>query len=112
MQFRVLGPLEVLDDAAAPIRLGGHKQRAVLARLLLQPNEIVSADALADAAWDGATAEHARGILQVYVANLRRLLDAGIDTVTTERIPRRAGGYQLVVGDDELDLARFRRLVA
>ena len=44
MEFRVLGPVEVLDDGRA-IPIGGPKQRAVLAHLILQPNRIVPAEA-------------------------------------------------------------------
>ena len=40
MEFRVLGPLEVVGDEG-PISLGGGKQRALLALLLLHANEVV-----------------------------------------------------------------------
>ena len=104
----MLGPLEVTDGSDR--LLGGRKQRAVLARLLLTPNSVVTLGALADASWGEDPPEQARSILQVYVANLRRLLDAAGDPEGS-RIVRRAGGYELRVGTDELDLHRFERLV-
>jgi len=111
VDFRVLGPLEVVDDDSRPLALGGHKQRAVLARLLLRPNSVVSAAALMEAAWGEELPERARDILQVYVANLRKLLDAGAGQAVAGRIARRGSGYEIRVGEDELDLNRFSRLV-
>ena len=60
MEFRVLGALEVLHaDRALP--LGGRKQRAVLARLLLDAGQAVSADALISAVWGENPPAHAGG---------------------------------------------------
>ncbi len=50
MEFAILGPLEVRTDAGA-VPLGGAKPRALLAALLLHPNEPVEAEALAVALW-------------------------------------------------------------
>ena len=50
MEFRILGSLEVLDEGRA-ITLGGSKQRALLALLLLHPNETLSTDRLVDELW-------------------------------------------------------------
>jgi DNA-binding SARP family transcriptional activator len=49
MDFRILGPLEVRDDAGRSLELGGHKQRAVLAVLLLHANSVLSVDRLVEA---------------------------------------------------------------
>jgi predicted ATPase/DNA-binding SARP family transcriptional activator len=97
--FRILGPLEV-DDAPA---LGGPKPRTLLARLLLQPNQVVAEDELVDTLWGEDPPERARHALQVYVSSLRRALGPN-------RIRRARGGYAAVVEVDELDLARFERL--
>ena len=70
VQFRVLGPLEV-DAGEGPIPLGGPKQRAVLANLLIRANQVVPADVLIDDVWGEETPEKARHILQTYVSNLR-----------------------------------------
>ena len=51
MEFRLLGPLEVLDDDGVPVPLGGPRPRALLAQLLLEPNTVVSTDRLIDGIW-------------------------------------------------------------
>ena len=51
MEFRLLGPLEVVDDVGKAVPLGGRRPRAVLAILLLSPNRAVSTDRLIDAVW-------------------------------------------------------------
>ena len=51
MEFRLLGPLEVIADDGEPVQLGGARPRAVLAMLLLHPNRVVSVDRLVDAVW-------------------------------------------------------------
>jgi DNA-binding SARP family transcriptional activator/class 3 adenylate cyclase len=104
MDFRILGPLEV-DDGAAPIGLGGAKQRALLALLLLNPNLTVAADRLIDELWGDSPPESARKMVQIYVSQLRKVLPA--DTLRTH-----ASGYSLQIGDEELDLARFRAMAA
>ena len=51
MKFRLLGPLEVVDDDGGALPLGGPRPRALLAQLLLHPNEVVSTDRLIDGIW-------------------------------------------------------------
>ena len=107
VEFGVLGPLEV-SEAGNLFRLGGPKQRAVLAMLLLHANEVVSADRLVEAVWGEKPPANARQTLQVYVANLRRLLNRGrVDAA--ERLAIRHGGYSVLVRPDELDLDVFRQ---
>src|SRR5919201_661146 len=102
MEFRILGPLEVLQDGRA-LELGGAKQRALLAALLLERNRAVSAERLVDALWEEEPTATARRALQVYVSQLRKVLGK-------ERLETRPPGYMLRVEPDELDLARFERL--
>ena len=102
MEFRILGPLEVVDDGHA-LDLGGQKQRALLALLLLEANRVVSRDRLIDALWEQEPPETALKALQVYVSQLRKLLGK-------ERLQTKAPGYLLRVEPEELDLARFQRL--
>ncbi len=104
MEFRILGPLEVLHDGRQ-VDLGGAKQRALLAMLLLHPNEVVSSDRLIDALWEDDAPETGRKALQVYVSQLRKALGK-------ERIATRSPGYRIQVEAEELDLIRFERLVA
>jgi DNA-binding SARP family transcriptional activator len=102
-EFRILGPLDVLEDGR-PIDLGGAKQRALLAVLLLHANEVVSTDFLLDALWEDGTPETGRKALQVYVSQVRK-------AIGRERLQTRAPGYLLRVQEDELDLERVSRLV-
>lgn len=99
MEFRILGPLEVLSDGRA-LDLGGAKQRTLLAVLLLNANNVVSRDRLIDALWEDDPPETAPKALQVYVSGLRKL-------VGRERLETKAPGYVLLVRRDELDLERF-----
>ena len=73
MDFRILGPLEVLEDGRA-LDLGGQKQRALLAVLLLEANRVVSSGRLIEALWEEEPPDTALKALQVYVSQLRRLL--------------------------------------
>jgi DNA-binding SARP family transcriptional activator/class 3 adenylate cyclase len=102
MEFRLLGPLEVASGGEL-VDLGGAKQRALLAMLLLDANSVVSTDRLIDALWEDHPPETAQKALQVHVSGLRKVL--GKDRVVT-----REPGYLLRVDGDELDLARFQRL--
>jgi DNA-binding SARP family transcriptional activator len=103
MEFRILGPLEVLEKGRQ-VDLGGAKQRALLAVLLLHANEVVSTDRLVDALWEEEAPETGRKALQVYVSQLRKALGR-------ERIVTHSTGYRLQVEEDELDLARVHRLL-
>jgi DNA-binding SARP family transcriptional activator len=102
MEFRILGPLEVVENGSA-LDIGGAKPRALLAVLLLHANEVVSTDRLLDALWEDWPPEQAHKALQVYVSQLRK-------TLGRERIETRESGYVLEVTDIELDLQRFQRL--
>src|SRR5690348_11127390 len=102
MEFRILGPLEVISDGRV-LDLGGHKQRTVLALLLLEPNRVVSSDRLIDALWEDEPPETAQKALQVHVSQLRKLIGR-------ERLETKPTGYVLHVEPGELDLARFERL--
>jgi DNA-binding SARP family transcriptional activator len=108
MELRILGPLEVRDGERS-IALGGAKQRALLAILLLHANEVVSADRLIDELWGDDPPATAAHTIQVYVSNLRKALRqaAGREVVVT-----RPPGYVVETSPDELDLTRFERLVA
>ena len=63
MEFWILGPLEVRDERGE-VSLGGRKPRAVLAMLLLHPNEVVPADRLIDELWAEASPERAAAAVQ------------------------------------------------
>ncbi len=63
MEFRILGPLEVLDEGES-IQVAGARQRAVLALLLIRANEVVSTDRLIDELWGETPPEGAANALQ------------------------------------------------
>jgi DNA-binding SARP family transcriptional activator len=107
MEFRILGPLEVLEGGE-PISLGTLKERLVLAVLLLHANEFVSRDRLIDELWGVAPPPTARKAVNVYVSKLRKTLSANGD----EPIATADGGYRLAVDRDLLDAERMRSLVA
>ncbi|MDQ2965542.1 MAG: winged helix-turn-helix domain-containing protein, partial [Chloroflexota bacterium] len=109
LQFRILGPFEVVGDGRS-LPFASGKERALLAVLLLHPNERVSTDRLTDLLWDESPPESAPKMIQIYVSRLRRTLadHAGPDP----RLVTQAGGYRLRVASDELDLDRFERLRA
>lgn len=103
VRFKVLGPLEATGRDGA-IRLGGPRQRAVLAQLIVRANELVPVDALIDQVWGEEPPDAARSTLFTYISHLRKALGP-------DRIESRGPGYVLRVGYDELDSARFERLL-
>jgi DNA-binding SARP family transcriptional activator len=104
VEFRVLGPLEVRADDG-PLPLGGARQRALLALLVLNAGKVVPRERLIDGLWGEAPPESAVKGIQIYVWQLRKLLPDG--TIVT-----RPSGYALEVEPESVDLGRFERLVA
>src|SRR5262245_32334885 len=102
-QFHVLGPLEVVRSGFV-VPLGGRRQRAVLALLLLEANRVVSFDRLAEDVWGGHPTPGSVTTLQAYVFRLRRALEPN-------RLPGAAGeilmtkdrGYMLRVRGEHRD---------
>lgn len=111
MQFNILGPVEALRGGEL-LDLGGRKQRAVLAVLILNVGRVVTVDRFVDELWGDEPPARALGTLQAYVSNLRRVLEP-------DRAPRtpatvlasRAPGYVLQVPDVDVDAVRFERAV-
>jgi len=102
VQFRILGPLEVLEqDVVQP--LGGAKQRAVLAILILYRGELLSGERLADELWGERPPATAAKTLQGYISRLRKTL--GEDLLRT-----RGRGYVLTLPSGQLDVDEFDRL--
>ena len=102
-EFRILGPLEVLLDGR-PVELGGLRQRAVLAALLVHHGQVVSTERLVDLVWGESAPKTATTSLQNAVAQLRRVL--GTDVLAT-----RAPGYVLAVEPDAVDALRFEAML-
>jgi len=103
MEFGILGPLEV-RTAEGSLRLGGPRQRAVLAHLILRANLVVPAEQLIDELWGEEPPDTARNTLQTYVYRLRKVLGE-------DRLEGRSGGYVLLAEAGEIDASRFEALV-
>src|SRR5687767_9915454 len=104
MEFRLLGPLDVLEDGRS-LQLGRGHQRALFALLLLNANEVVSTDRLIDELWGESPPRTVLKSIQVYVSRLRKELGDG-------RLVTQPPGYVLRADRTELDIGRFERLVA
>jgi predicted ATPase/DNA-binding SARP family transcriptional activator len=102
VEFRLLGPLEVEQNGGG-LAVGGRRQRALRATLLLHANTVVLREQLIDALWGEHPPEKAANSLQVAVHALRKVLGA-------DRISTRGAGYLLRVESLELDLHRFADL--
>ena len=106
MEFRILGPLEVVDEGN-PVALGTLKERLVLGVLLLHANEFVSRERLIEDLWGEAPPPTARKAVNVYISQLRKALGrTGADPIATA-----SGGYRLQVGQDALDSVRLETLL-
>jgi DNA-binding SARP family transcriptional activator len=105
MEYRLLGPPEVLDEGRAVALTG--KGAAVLALLVLNANRVVPRTTLMDAVWPGESAS-ARRNLEVHVSRLRKALPAGEGGA---EITSRGGGYLLAADPNAVDVNRFERMV-
>ncbi|MBM2823747.1 MAG: OmpR/PhoB-type protein, partial [Thermoleophilia bacterium] len=101
IEFRVLGPLEVASGSER-IALGGAKQRAVLAVLLLRAGEVVPVERLVDEVWGVDPPPSAAHTLESYISRLRQLFN-GYGPV----LVRRGAGYALELGGAQLDARTF-----
>ena len=101
--FRILGPLEVSDETGS-VALGGHRQRALLAALLIEAGRLVPTERLVDLLWGEEPPRTATTSLQNSVSRLRRVL--GSDLLET-----RAPGYVLRVDPAQVDAHRFEQIV-
>ena len=102
VEFRLLGPLEVVAEGRA-VALDAAKPRALLAMLLLRANEPISRDVLIEELWAGRPPSSATKVLQTYVSHLRRALGRGV-------IRTVASAYELRADAASLDLHRFEQL--
>jgi DNA-binding SARP family transcriptional activator len=105
VDYRILGPLEAHDGERA-LMLGGAKQRAVLALLLLRGNEALTRDVIIDQLWGESPPPTAAKVLQNCVSALRKELPGG-----AERLRTFGTSYALELGPDELDRDRFEHSV-
>ena len=99
MEYRLLGPLQVVGDDGTEVSVPAPKRRALLAMLLIHANETVATGTLADALWDGAPPPAAIPSLRAHVSRLRREIGPVITTS--------ANGYAIAVSRDALDTRQF-----
>ena len=104
----MLGPLEAWRGET-PLRLGGERQRALLALLVVHANALVRTEQLVDQLLGEELSEQALNTARVAVSRLRRLLEDGDGAGV---LVTRAGGYVLNAGPEQLDVVRFERLLA
>jgi DNA-binding SARP family transcriptional activator len=104
-QFRVLGPLTVVDLKGAPVALGGVKQRCFLALLLLNANRVLSVDMLIDAIWGEEPPPTAKTMLHQFASRLRPVVEPAGSLIT------RKPGYVLELTRDAVDANQFTAFV-
>src|SRR5215212_2297630 len=102
IEARLLGPLEI-EHAGRPLAVGGRAQRALLARLLIEPNRTVSVDRLVEDLWGESAPATAPKMVQIYVSMLRKALPPGM-------LVTRSPGYAIELPPESIDLVRFERL--
>ncbi len=102
MRVRILGPFH-LEDGGRQITIGGVRQRAVLAGLLLHANEVVPSEQLLVDLWGEDSPPSAANALQAAISRLRRVLPPG-------RLITTGPGYMLRIFPAELDIAQFEQL--
>lgn len=111
-ELRILGPLEV-RFAGRSVPVGGARQRSVLAVLLLCRGRMVPTTSLVDGVWEGREPASAVNTLQSYVSRLRSRFSSPVEgRADAPAIRGEAGGYRLDVDEEQLDGARFERLLA
>jgi DNA-binding SARP family transcriptional activator len=111
LDFRLLGPFEVFSDDGA-LRLGGPRQRAVLALLAIHAGDVVSTDRIADEIWSGNPPQSAVPTIHAYISRLRGVLQESCSSDIAEIVKRQDPGYILRVPRDAIDANRFEEEVA
>jgi WD40 repeat protein/DNA-binding SARP family transcriptional activator/energy-coupling factor transporter ATP-binding protein EcfA2 len=110
VDFRVLGPIEVVGEAGA-VKLGGPRQRAVLAILLLHANRVVPVEQIADDLYGDAVPATAVAQVRDHVSQLRKLIGQKSGLEASESIiETHPPGYLIRVGTDQFDAFRFEGL--
>jgi DNA-binding SARP family transcriptional activator len=111
IEFCLLGPLRVIVDGS-DVPVGGPRQMAVLARLVVTPGQVVSMEQLIDSVWDGGEPKQPHVAIRSYVSNLRRAIEPNrrrraADSCLASAPP----GYRLAIDPEAVDWVRFQRLV-
>ncbi|SHN48003.1 AfsR/SARP family transcriptional regulator [Cryptosporangium aurantiacum] len=108
LDFRLLGPLLVIDGQGRQVDIGPRKERAILAMLLITPGQVLPLDRLIDQLWADEPPSSATGTLQAYISQLRRALEPDRAPRTPPRtLLTREPGYLLDIDQAQVDLVRF-----
>jgi DNA-binding SARP family transcriptional activator len=110
VDFGLLGPLAVRNDAGQDLAIGGPLPRALLTILLLAEGRAVTTESLLDQLWDGDPGDGAQATLHSTISRLRRTLEPGGSRAEWTVLRSEAGSYRLTVPVDSVDVARFERL--
>jgi DNA-binding SARP family transcriptional activator len=111
MKYRVLGPVEVLDDDGAPVDVGSRQQRALLALLLTNVGRVVSTERILEELW-ADDPEGKEKTLWVYVSRLRSALEPARAAHSKGTVlVTRDHGYALTIDPDDIDAHCFGALV-
>jgi DNA-binding SARP family transcriptional activator/tetratricopeptide (TPR) repeat protein len=109
VEFRVLGPVAIVDDQSRHVEIGGRKEQCALAKLVLAAGKPVSPERLGECVWGDELPPKAKETLQAYVSRLRkRLRDSGLDP---SMLASSSQGYRLAAPPGSIDAQRFDRLV-
>jgi len=112
LRVEALGPLRVYRGPSV-VDLGPTKQRAVFAMLALQAGESVTVESLLDAVWGESAPTSARHLVHTYVARLRHILEPDRPRRTRKNvIASTPSGYRLLIDREQVDIVRFRQIVA
>lgn len=112
IEFRILGPVE-LWICGERVDLGPARQRGVLAALLVEPERPVSIQTLVDRVWGTDPPKEVRNLVYTYITRLRRILSrASRELSVPISVNKEATGYILGISPDQVDLSRFRCLLA
>jgi DNA-binding SARP family transcriptional activator len=106
LDFRLLGPLEVVGDSGLALQIGTGRQRALLALLLLRANELVTSERLVEELWGESPPTTAQKMLHNQVSALRQALGRN------GRLETQGSSYRLNIQPGELDVDRFEELLA
>ncbi|MFF7638406.1 hypothetical protein ACFZB9_35435 [Kitasatospora sp. NPDC008050] len=105
MQILLLGPIELRTDEGRPVAIGGDRQRALLAALALEINQVVPLGRLAQLVWDGTPPPDAPAVLRTEAAELGSRLGGGLELLARE------DGYLLRGDAQRVDVHRFQSLL-
>jgi predicted ATPase/DNA-binding SARP family transcriptional activator len=111
LHFCMLGPIKVVGIDGETIEVSSPTQRAILALLLINRNEVLSADRMIEEIWGDDESRPLPKSLQFHISKLRDALDPTRTSGTGGVIKTHPAGYVLDVADEQVDAANFERLV-